>query len=114
MDEEISQQISHELERGWEAHQQGLEGRARVHARRAAGIAARLFLQDQRKAFTRNAYDALRQIAVSPALSERARQAAQALTLRVDETFQLPTHLNLLEEAQCLIEELLPKILKGS
>lgn len=109
MNEETSSQINLELERGWEAHAQGLDGRARVHARRAAGIAALIFLHNQEGNFTRNAYDALRQIATSSLVSARARQAAQALTLRVDETFQLPAHLNLLEEAQCLIEELLPK-----
>jgi hypothetical protein len=109
MDEETRNQINLELTRGWEAHEQGLEGRARVHARRAAGIAARIFLHNRGSDFTRNAYDALRQIVASPAVSARARQAAQALTLRVDETFQLPVHLNLLEEAQYLIDELLPK-----
>lgn len=109
MDEETRNQINLELERGWEAYKQGLEGRARVHARRAAGIAAHMFFYHQGSDFTRNAYDALRQVAASPAVSARARQAAQALTLRVDKTFQLPVHLNLLEEAQSLIEELLPK-----
>lgn len=109
MDEATINQINLELEHGWVAHKQGLEGRARVHARRAAGIAARIFLISQGSSITGSAYDALRQIADSPTVSVRARQAARALILRVDETFQLPAHLNLLEEARYLIEELLPK-----
>ncbi|GAP06069.1 hypothetical protein ATHL_00915 [Anaerolinea thermolimosa] len=109
MDQETRNQINLELEHGWAAHKQGLEGRARVHARRAAGIAARIFLHTQGSNITISAYDALRQVAALSTVSARVRQAARALTLRVDETFQLPAHLNLLEEAQILIEELLPE-----
>ena len=90
----------------------GNEGRARVCARRAAGMAARDFLKRhfisssravQGKLGENSAYEALQTLANFPGLAPELKQAAIYLTMRVNPEFQLPQGIDLLEEARKLI-----------
>lgn len=101
------EEIRRELSDAGAAREAGNEGRARVCARRAAGIAAREWLT-RRGIPVRNAsaYQALGNLAEFPGLAPGLRQAAVRLTMRVTEAFTLPEGIDLLEEAQHLVEEL--------
>ena len=74
----ISQDIETELEKAESARRAGNEGRARVCARRAAGIAARTFLTRHRvRMGDTSAYAALQALAEFPRLSPDLRLAAR-------------------------------------
>lgn len=101
-------EIQTELERASQARARGNEGRARVCARRAAGIAVREYFRRQgEKVRTPSAYDLLNRLAEDPSLSSELRQSAGYLTLRVNEEFKLPVNVDLLAEARQLCDELL-------
>lgn len=94
-----------ELEDARRARLEGNEGRARVCARRAAGGAAREFLTRRGvRLRTASAYDALLALAQFPGLAPDLRMAASHLTLRVTEAFSLPIAVDLIAEAEKLIE----------
>ncbi|MBI3737913.1 MAG: hypothetical protein HY258_02580, partial [Chloroflexi bacterium] len=77
-------------------------------ARRAAGIAAREYFARQGRAVrTPSAYDLLNLLAGEPHLPADLKQAAVYLTLRVDEEFKLPAHVDLIAEARKLCDGLL-------
>ena len=98
--------IQIEFDNAEKARSQGNEGRARVCARRAAGMAARKYFTNHGKIFrTPSAYDLLGWIAEDASLSTEARQTAAYLTLRVNEEFRLPPNVDLIHEAKnlCMI-----------
>ncbi len=97
-----------ELRAAEAARAAGNEGKARVCARRAAGIAIGEFLRRQEcPAPSPSAYDRLRFVADHPALPPAARRIVAHLVLRVDENFQLPEEIDLIAEARAL-----PAVLK--
>ena len=98
------QKIEEELNRGAEARQAGLEGRARVCARRAAGAAIREYL-DLRgiPAPGPSAYDLLIYLRDMPDTPGEARRAAPALVERGDQSFALPDGVDLHAEAPLLV-----------
>lgn len=99
--------IEVELEHAERARLAGNEGRARVCARRAAGIAARGFLA--RHAYRLrdgSAYTALQALAEFPGLDPDLRMAALHLVTRVTEEFTLPVDADLIADARKLIGEL--------
>ena len=99
--------IRAELDQAEEARARGNEGRARVCARRAAGIAAReYFARRGRVVRTPSAYDLLNLLAEDASLPADLRQAAAHLTLRVDEEFKLPADVDLIAEARKLCQKL--------
>ncbi len=101
-------EIHAELERAEAARAAGNEGRARVCARRAAGMAARIFLtQHQIQLRSASAYEALHTLKQFPGLAPHLKQAALHLTMRVTEEFALPVKVDLIAEARKLIGELL-------
>ncbi len=103
-----SEQIQAEFERAEGARARGNEGRARVCARRAAGIAVREYFARQGRAVrTPSAYDLLNLLAEEPHLPADLKQAAVYLTLRVDEEFKLPADVDLIKEARKLCVRLL-------
>ncbi len=105
---EQKSEINVELEHAERARALGQEGKARVCARRAAGIAARLYLsQHGRIVRTPSAYDVLKLLMEEPSLAPELRQAAEHLTLRVDEDFKLPAEVDLISEARRLCASLL-------
>jgi mycoredoxin len=96
--------IDVELEKAELARQTGNEGRARVCARRAAGIAARDFLTRQGfRLRDASAYKALLALAEFPDLSPDLRIIVSHLTTRVTETFTLPMDADLIADARKLI-----------
>lgn len=100
-------EINAELELAEQARRRGNEGRARVCARRAAGIAARVYLDGHgRRSRSSSAYEVLRLLADDLGLPPDLRQAAEYLTLRVNEEFKLPVNVDLIAEARKLCEKL--------
>lgn len=89
------------------ARQAGNEGRARVCARRAAGIAARDWLtRNGVRVGNTSAYETLKMLSESPTLDPDMLQAAIHLTMRVSEAFTLPEGVDLIEEARLLTRKL--------
>jgi HEPN domain-containing protein len=100
--------IQAEFTQAERARAKGNEGQARVCARRAAGIAAREYFARQGRNFrTPSAYDLLNLLIQEESLSGELRRAAEYLTLRLNEEFELPVNVDLLEEARKLCEGLL-------
>lgn len=96
-----------ELESAEHARQVGNEGRARVCARRAAGMAARGFLErHQVRASGANFYNALVALAEFPGLTPDIKTTVAHLTLRVGEDFSLPPGMDLITDARYLCEHL--------
>ncbi|MBN1370559.1 MAG: hypothetical protein JW987_01265 [Anaerolineaceae bacterium] len=105
--ESVKAEIEQELARATTARQEGFEGRARVCARRATGVAIREYRRLRGEATLRaNAYDLLAGLRDEVNLSEENRQAVEHLLLRVDEEFRLPEEIDLLVEAKSLIDAL--------
>jgi hypothetical protein len=86
----------------------GREGQARVCARRAAGVVVReYFLRIGKPAGSASAYDLLNDLTHIPTLPERMLKAAESLTMRVTEDFELPVDVDLVQAARLLAEGLL-------
>jgi HEPN domain-containing protein len=97
-----------ELEHAGQARLKGNEGRARVCARRAAGIAVREYLSRRGMRPTGiSAYELLNLIKEDARLSPDLRLIADHLTLRVNEEFKLPLEADLVAEAKRFCEALL-------
>lgn len=104
---EDREKIESELANAEAARQDGFEGRARVYARRAAGIAVRAYArQHGLKLPGDSAYDRLTSLVSFPGIPVEARQAATLLTERVDINFNLPVDVDLLTEARRLVAAL--------
>ena len=101
--------LENELQMAVDARAHGNEGRARVCARRAAGVVVReYFLRQGISSRTSSAFDLLRALLDIPEIPEEARRAAGYLTRRVNEEFELPVNADLVEEARTLCKSLLP------
>jgi len=97
-----------EFEHADEARARDNEGRARVCARRAAGIAIREYLARQGRPIPNSsAYNLLRQLRDEPGLSPELIRACDFLTLRVNKEFKLPVEMDLVSEARKLCQGLL-------
>jgi len=108
MNKDVSERLIRELEAAEQARAQGNEGKARVCARRAGGMAASQYLY--RGGIIppgRGAYDHLRFLQTQPNLSSSIQDAIEHLLLRVNEDFQLPPGIDLIHDARFLIETLL-------
>jgi hypothetical protein len=93
-----------ELQNAERARLAGNEGRARVCARRAAGIAARNFLaRHALRLRDHSAYTALQVLAEYPGLAPDLRIATRHLVTRVTEEFTLPVDADLIDDARKLI-----------
>jgi hypothetical protein len=96
--------IEAELEKAEGARLAGNEGRARVCARRAAGIAARDFLTRQGvRLRDMSAYAALQALAEFPGLTPDLRNTTSHLITRLTEAFTLPMDVDLIADARKLI-----------
>lgn len=103
-------EIQAEFEQAEQARAQGKEGRARVCARRAAGIAIREHLSRRGiRPPSVSAYDLLNLIKSDPELPPDLQEIAGHLTLRVNEEFRLPVNADLVAEAKKFCHELLRK-----
>lgn len=102
---EILLKISEELERGDAARRQGLEGRARVCARRAAAVAIRAYLENRSLPIPgASVMDLLSYIQMAPEVPEGTRQVAGYLLTRVDPSYSLPIDVDLLDEVRRLVQ----------
>jgi hypothetical protein len=100
----IPDEITAELEKAEIARRAGNEGRARVCARRAAGLAARTFLfRHHVRMRDKSAYAALQTLVEFPGLSPDLQIAAQHLTTRLTAAFTLPVEADLIDDARKLI-----------
>jgi hypothetical protein len=108
----LTDKIHAEMDSAFAARLAGNEGRARVCARRAAGLAAQDFLNRKYvvikfdahgRNLSSSAYEALQTLATFPGLAPELKQAVVHLTMRVTPEFQLPNGIDLIEEAQKLI-----------
>jgi hypothetical protein len=99
----LKAEIASELDQAMQARQAGNEGRARVCARRAAGLAARDYLARRGLGSGGSAYDLLQRLAGLPGLTPDLQAAASRLTMRVSEAFALPADVDLIAEARHLI-----------
>jgi HEPN domain-containing protein len=103
-------QLNNELKMAVDARAAKNEGKARVCARRAAGVAIREYLT--RKGMTppsQSAYDLLKILEEMPETPADLRQGAAYLRLRVTEDFRLPVDVDLIAEAQKIAAALLPE-----
>ena len=101
-------QLKTEFERARQARVEKNEGKARVCARRAAGIAARAYLT--RKGIqipNMSAYDLLNLLRENLELPPDKHLIAEHLTTRVDEEFGLPFDADLVAEARILCDWLM-------
>ena len=100
-------QIQEELLLAKQSRIEGNEGRARVCARRAAGAAAQEYLQ-QAGIGERvdNALESLRILKEHIDLPEKVDAAINGLLQRVDQDHNLPDDLDLIREAEKVIEYL--------
>lgn len=104
-------EISAEFQHAEHARARGNEGRARVCARRAAGLAARQYLT--RKGIhppSASAMDLLDMLKDDPLLSPDLKRIVDHLTLRVTEEFKLPVNVDLIAEARVFCDRLLTDV----
>lgn len=81
-----------ELIKANQFQEDGFPGKSRVSARRAAGLAIQYYLDKNRISIPpKNAYELLLYFQTIQHLPEEIREAGQTLTLRVDESFNLPS-----------------------
>jgi hypothetical protein len=103
------EQLASEFDNAEKARGEGNEGKARVCARRAAGIAIReYFARRGIPVSGSSAYDLLGRLIESPEIRPDLKENCIHLTLRVSEDFQLPVNVDLIEEARQLCSALLP------
>jgi hypothetical protein len=100
---DLREQIQVELDHADAARLRGNEGRARVCARRAAGIVAREYLESK-GLYPPNAsgLDVLDTLRFDPDLPPEALPLIDHLTQRVDEGFRLPAGVDLIADARKL------------
>ncbi|HFC09353.1 MAG TPA: hypothetical protein ENJ54_05820 [Chloroflexi bacterium] len=97
-----------EIRLGLEERARGMEGRARVRARRAAGhILGEYFRRTGIPDPGPNAYERLKVLLAQPDAPAEARRAAHFLTMKVNLDLQLPPGVDLFTETQRLCQSLL-------
>ncbi|MFH2103325.1 MAG: hypothetical protein ABIJ39_08225 [Chloroflexota bacterium] len=103
------QLINEELQSAEDARLAGNEGRARVCARRATGIAIREYFQMEGINLpTRSVITLLEKFSTLPGIEPDLQQAARYLTTRITEDLKLPVTLDLIAEARKLCDQLIP------
>ncbi len=101
-------QIDKELTLARQARAEGLEGKARVCARRAVGIALRdYFARHNPRATSLSVVDLIQTYQEQPGLAPEQRDICAHLLTRVDPEYRLPIPVDLLAEAQVLIAALM-------
>jgi len=100
-------QIRAELEMAEQSRLNGLEGRARVCARRAAGIAVRAYLSRQGTRLpTVSSIDLLATVQQLPDTPADVRAILSHLLERVDADYRLPAEIDLIRETRQLVDRL--------
>ena len=102
---ELHHEVEKELDRAEKARQDGLEGRARVCARRAAGIVLRAYYQAHPVTpAPASAYDYLQLLRDDPQMNPELRRIADLLLTRVNQDFHLPVETDLIAATRRLVQ----------
>ena len=105
--QEILDRAKAELASAENARDSGFEGRARVNARRAAGLIARTYLEKQGiPVGSSSAYDVLQILHDQSESTDEIRQVIDHLLMRVDQDFNIPAQVDLIAETRWLIQTL--------
>lgn len=105
---DIHKQIDRELALARQARADGLEGKARVCARRAVGIALRDYFSRQGfRTGNQSVVDLIQTYQEQPGLAQEQREICAHLLTRVDPDYRLPIPVDLLAEAHALIAALM-------
>ncbi|HEY80167.1 MAG TPA: hypothetical protein EYP25_00910 [Anaerolineae bacterium] len=100
--------FAREMQMAEQARAQGNEGKARVCARRAAGIVAAEYMKRRGIATPHmTAYDRVKFLRAWPDLPQGAVEVIDHMTLRVNENYELPVDVDLVAEARWLAKALL-------
>lgn len=99
-------QLQVELDKAKESRRNGMEGRARVCARRAAGHAIRAYFRINGISYDpgSSAIHLFQQMDASSASSENTRKSLHYLLMRVDADYNLPPEVDLIDEVQTLVQ----------
>jgi hypothetical protein len=109
MNTDWQEKLNTEFDLAASAQAQGNEGRARVCARRAAGVAIReYFIRRGISPHSSSAYDLLTRLTESPEIAPDLKQICIHLTMRVTDEFKLPVNVDLVDESRNLCSALLP------
>lgn len=107
-EQSIQGRITQELEKADRSRAEGNEGKARVCARRAVGIAiGEYFKSNGYPDSDRSVYNRLRELSELPTVSKQIHEIASHFLLRVTPEHDLPVEVDLIAEARWLITELL-------
>lgn len=106
-DSSINSQFQRELDMAKAARASGNEGRARVCARRAAGIVIGDFFNQRGISSKSSTYERLRTLRTLPDMPVDVVLAVDHFLLRVDPDQRLPVPVDLIEEARWLKSKLL-------
>jgi len=97
-----------ELEKARVARENGNEGMARVLARRAAGLAIRAFLEENGETQSMLSLNKLiKDESVRNLLPETIQAELNRMCLRVDLNYQLPGNIDLIKDAQTILNLLM-------
>ena len=106
--DDLNTQLRKEFEKAQQARINKNEGKARVCARRAAGIAIREYLTRKgTQVPSMSAYDLLNLLKEDTLLPSDMQLIVDHLTVRVTEDFELPVDADLIAEARILCDWLL-------
>ncbi len=105
--DEVKLSIDAELSLAEKSRSEGFEGRARVCARRAVGIAIREYVRYRQIPVTsQNIYSLLLLFRNLTNIAPEIQRTADFFLIRVNEEFQLPPNIDLLSEARWFVEKL--------
>jgi hypothetical protein len=106
--EEATSQIGLEFERAGKAAREGNDGRVRVCARRAAGIAIRFWLQEHRRLhWGTDAVNQLRSVHLDQSIPLEVRSAARRLIARVTEALLRTAATDPIQDSRIVIDHFL-------
>lgn len=95
----VSDSIKLEINRALTARKNGLEGRARVCSRRAAGYAIRAYLEENGVGTPdKSALALIRQLENLPGVQPKVKMVTEYLLMRVNENFNMPVEVDLVAE----------------
>lgn len=108
--QELQEAINLEFENALTSRREGNEGKARVCARRATGLAIRVHYEELEESIpTTNSLLILKWFADQPQFSDELRKAASRLTVHVTADHNLPHQEDPLADAKFLINAMLEK-----
>lgn len=105
LSKEAKTQIENELDKAKTALRQGFEGRSRVHARIAAGIAVRSYFPSKgiTQPLPQNTYDILCALWSYSDTPSAIKNLLEQLTRKVDASYHLPDDIDLIDATRQLV-----------